>query len=56
MRVNYRKAKDLFCSKYAFYKHTRLSVSKNKKIRKKFIYKKSRKDSVASDGQKGERV
>ena len=35
MRVNYRKAKDLFGFKYAFYKHTRLSVLEKIKNKKK---------------------
>ena len=36
MRVNYSKAKDLFGFKYAFYKHTRLSVLEKIKNKKKF--------------------
>ena len=36
MRVNYSKAKDLFGFKYAFYKHTRLSVLEKIKNQKKF--------------------
>ena len=69
MRVNYSKDKDLFGFKYAFYKHTRLSVLekiKNKKkfsennlyhrakfFRKNFFTKKSRNDSVAAGRGKG---
>ena len=37
MRVNYSKAKDLFGFKYAFYKHTRLSVLEKIKNKKKFF-------------------
>ena len=64
MRVNYSKAKDLFGFKYAFYKHTRLSVlekiknkkkifreqfySKAKIFRKKFFYKKIEKRQRSS--------
>ena len=36
MLVNYSKAKDLFGFKYAFYKHTRLSVLEKIKNKKKF--------------------
>ena len=37
MRVNYSKAEDLFRIKYAFYKHTRLSVLEKIKNKKKFF-------------------
>ena len=37
MRVNYSKAEDLFGFKYAFYKHTRLSVLEKIKNKKKFF-------------------
>ena len=37
MRVNYSKAKDLFGFKYAFYKHTRLSVLEKIKNKKKIF-------------------
>ena len=69
MRVNYSKAKDLFGFKYAFYKHTRLSVLEKIKNKKKFsendlyhrakffrknFLQKSRNDSVASGrGKRG---
>ena len=68
MRVNYSKAKDLFGFKYAFYKHTRLSVLekiKNKKkisennfilrpnFSEKIFLQKSRNDSVAAGAQIG---
>ena len=68
MRVNYSKAKYLFGSKYAFYKHTRLYVLEKIKIRKNFsennfilrlkfsekiFLQKSRNDSVAAGVQIG---
>ena len=48
MRVNYSKDKDLFGFKYAFYKHTRLSVLEKIKNQKKIFTKKSRIDSVVA--------